>query len=214
MDDKKMKTNAKDARGESAGEEKEPVNKKEKGKAGQCACGCSEEKDAKNAKAEDTEGTAAEAAEVKKALDALAEKEKELAELNDRYLRMAAEYDNFRRRSAKEREGVYADAMSDTVRAILPIFDNLERAAQYKDSDAANVVKGLEMTLKSFEGAFAKLGIKEVGAVGETFDPNLHNAVMHVEDDEHGEGEIVEILQKGFSKGDKVIRHAMVKVAN
>lgn len=153
--------------------------------------------------------TAAQLEELQKQLDAKAE---ELATLNDKYLRLAAEYDNFRKRSAKEREGVYADACADTVSALLPIYDNLERAAQYKNNDAESVAKGLEMTLKSFSDALTKLGVTEIPA--ETFDPNVHNAVMHIEDDEHGEGEIVEVLQKGFAKGDKVVRYAMVKVAN
>lgn len=153
--------------------------------------------------------TAAQLEELQKQLDAKAE---ELAALNDKYLRLAAEYDNFRKRSAKEREGVYADACADTVSALLPIYDNLERAAQYKNNDAESVAKGLEMTLKSFTDALTKLGVTEIPA--ETFDPNVHNAVMHIEDDEHGEGEIVEVLQKGFIKGDKVVRYAMVKVAN
>jgi molecular chaperone GrpE len=125
---------------------------------------------------------------------------------------MAAEYENFRKRSAKEREGVYADACADCIAALLPVLDNLERAAQYKSDDPATVAKGLEMTLKSFYDTLGKLGVNEIPA--ETFDPNLHNAVMHIEDDEHGESEIVEVLQKGFAKGDKVIRYAMVKVAN
>ena len=147
--------------------------------------------------------------ELKKQLDAKAE---ECAALNDKYLRMAAEYENFRKRSAKEREGVYADACADCIAALLPVLDNLERAAQYKNDDPATVAKGLEMTLKSFYDTLDKLGVTEIPA--ETFDPNVHNAVMHIEDDEHGESEIVEVLQKGFAKGDKVIRYAMVKVAN
>lgn len=153
--------------------------------------------------------TAAQLEELQKQLDA---KSEEYTALNDKYLRMAAEYDNFRKRSAKEREGVYADACADCISALLPVLDNLERAAQYKNDDPANVAKGLEMTLKSFYDTLAKLGVTEISA--ETFDPNLHNAVMHIEDDEHGEGEIVEVLQKGFVKGDKVVRYAMVKVAN
>ena len=147
--------------------------------------------------------------ELKKQLEAKAE---ECAALNDKYLRMAAEYENFRKRSAKEREGVYADACADCIAALLPVLDNLERAAQYKNDDPATVAKGLEMTLKSFYDTLGKLGVTEIPA--ETFDPNVHNAVMHIEDDEHGESEIVEVLQKGFAKGDKVIRYAMVKVAN
>ncbi|MBQ7320802.1 MAG: nucleotide exchange factor GrpE [Clostridia bacterium] len=146
---------------------------------------------------------------MQKLLDA---KTEECAALNDKYLRMAAEYENFRKRSAKEREGVYAEACADCIAALLPILDNLERAAQYKNDDPSVVAKGLEMTLKSFYDSLGKLGVTEIPA--ETFDPNVHNAVMHIEDEEHGEGEIVEVLQKGFAKGDKVIRYAMVKVAN
>ncbi len=147
--------------------------------------------------------------ELQKQLDA---KTEECAALNDKYLRMAAEYENFRKRSAKEREAVYNEACADCIEALLPILDNLERAAQYKDNDPATVAKGLEMTLKSFYDSLSKLGVAEIEA--RTFDPNVHNAVMHIEDEEHGEGEIVEVLQKGFVKGDKVIRYAMVKVAN
>ena len=142
----------------------------------------------------------------------LAAKEKELAELNDKYLRMAAEYDNFRRRSREEKEATYENALSDTVASLLPIIDNLERAAMY--DDGAKVKEGLEMIAKSVKSAFASLGVEEIGAVGETFDPNLHSAVMHVEDDEHGEGEIVEVFQKGYKKGKHIIRFATVKTAN
>lgn len=142
----------------------------------------------------------------------LEEKQAEIDELNDKYLRMMAEYDNFRRRSAKEREGIYADAYAEAMAAIMPVIDNLERAAMY--NDAEKVRAGLELTLKSFADTLEKLGVKPFGEAGETFDPNLHNAVMHIEDEEKGEGEIVEVFQKGYIKGDKVIRYAMVKVAN
>ena len=148
----------------------------------------------------------------KKSDKALEEKQAELDAMNDKYLRLAAEYDNFRRRSAKEREGVYADAYADAMAAIMPVIDNLERAARY--SDAEKVRAGLELTFKSFADTLEKMGIKSFGEAGETFDPNIHNAVMHVEDEEKGEGEIVEVFQKGYVKGDKVIRYAMVKVAN
>ncbi len=132
------------------------------------------------------------------------------SELNDRYVRMLAEYDNFRRRSQKERENTYADAYGDAVSEMLPVIDNLERAAQYTDAEA--VLKGVQMILKSTADMLAKLGITEIEA--KVFDPEFHNAVMHVEDESLGEGEIVEVLQKGYMKGDKVIRYAMVKVAN
>jgi len=128
----------------------------------------------------------------------------------DKYLRMMAEYDNFRKRSAKEREGAYADAYADCIANILPILDNLERASHSNNLEA--VKKGLEMTAKAFDDALSKMGITEIET--KTFDPNLHNAVMHVEDESLGESEIVEVFQKGYVKGDKVIRYAMVKVAN
>ena len=150
---------------------------------------------------------------------ALLEKEKEvkklsddLASLNDTYLRLAAEYDNFRRRTAKEREGIYTDAFGEALNVLFPVVDNLERAAQY--SDGENVAKGVELTLKSVRDTFAKLGVTEIDPVGEVFDPNFHNAVMHVEDDTVGESVVVEVLQKGYCRGDRVLRYAMVKVAN
>ena len=141
---------------------------------------------------------------------ALAEKDALLAEQNDKYMRMMAEYDNFRKRSAKEKEGVYADAYSDCIANLLPILDNLERASGSDNFEA--VRKGLEMTVKAFSDALEKMGVSEIET--KTFDPNLHNAVMHVEDEAFGESEIVEVFQKGYAKGDKVIRYAMVKVAN
>ena len=136
----------------------------------------------------------------------------ELAAMNDKYLRMIAEYDNFRKRSAKERENVYADAYSDVLAAILPVIDNLERALMFADGEA--LTQGVQMTLKQFEDSMTRLGVTSFGERGEDFDPNIHNAVMQVEDSELGESQIAEVLQKGYQKGDKVIRYAMVKVAN
>ena len=147
----------------------------------------------------------------------IAELEKQLAERDaacaaseDKYLRMMAEYDNFRKRSAREKDERYADAYGDCIANVLPILDNLERAS--KSDNFEGVKKGLEMTVKAFEDALSKMGITEIET--KTFDPNLHNAVMHVEDETLGEGEIVEVFQRGYAKGDKVIRYAMVKVAN
>ena len=140
------------------------------------------------------------------------ELEKLLSEKEDSYLRMAAEYENFRRRSREEKEGVYTEAVADTVSEILPIIDNLERAALYDDE--SKVKEGLVMIAKSAESVFEKLKVEPVGKIGETFDPNLHNAVLHAEDDERGEGEIVEVFQKGYKKGNKIIRFAMVKTVN
>ncbi len=142
----------------------------------------------------------------------LEEANAKLAEEADKYMRMIAEYDNFRRRAAKERESTYADAYSDAVTQILPILDNMERATKFTDADA--VMQGVEMVLKSFTETLEKMGVFEIEAEGKEFDPNLHNAVMHIEDENIAENTVVEVLQKGYTKGDKVIRYAMVKVAN
>lgn len=149
----------------------------------------------------------AEIAELQKKLEAA---EARYAEEEDKYMRMMAEYDNFRKRSVKEKEGVYADAYADCIANILPILDNLERASQSDNLDG--VKTGLELTVKAFDHAMNQMGVTEIET--KTFDPNLHNAVMHVEDETLGESEIVEVFQKGYAKGDKVIRYAMVKVAN
>ncbi len=160
--------------------------------------------DKKKAKKQD-----AKIAELEKKLE---EKDAALAEQNDKYMRMMAEYDNFRKRSAKEKEGTYADAYADALSSIIPIIDNLERAVGVNEADA--VLKGLEMTLKGAAEALTKMGVEAFGAEGEQFDPNIHNAVMMVESDERAEGEIVSVFQKGYKKGDKIIRYAMVTVAN
>ena len=168
--------------------------------------------DTEEVKAEETVASEEKKKKTKKSDKLLEEKEAQIDELNNKYLRLAAEYDNFRRRSAKEREGIFADAYASAMSAIMPVIDNLERAAMY--NDAEKVRAGLELTFKSFADTLERLDIKAFGEAGETFDPNIHNAVMHVEDEEKGEGEIVEVFQKGYIKGDKVIRYAMVKVAN
>ena len=136
-----------------------------------------------------------------------------LSEQEDKFLRLAAEYDNYRKRSQKEKESTYADAKSDTVLAFLPVYDNLERALKQDTADEA-YKKGVEMTMTQLKEVLSRLGIEEIPALGQPFDPNLHNAVMHVEDDSVGENTIVEVFQAGFKAGDKVVRFAMVKVAN
>ena len=138
--------------------------------------------------------------------------EGELALYNDKYLRLAAEYDNFRRRSAEERLGVYDSAVTDTLTELLPLFDNLERAESFTDGN--QVMEGLSMIAKSVSGVLQKLGVETYGETGETFDPNIHNAVLHIDDEAYGEGEIVEVFQKGYKKGKRIIRFAMVKTAN
>ncbi len=170
-----------------------------------------EEKSAKPDKAEKKKVKELEKklAECEKSLDV---KTQECAETADKYLRMMAEYDNFRKRSAKEKESIYADAYADVLKSILPIIDNLEKAAEYKDAE--KVSKGVEMILKSAADALMKMGVVSFGEKGEQFDPNRHNAVMHVEDESLEEGVIVDVFQKGYSKGDKILRYAMVSVAN
>ena len=142
-------------------------------------------------------------------LDAL---RKALADKEDQYLRLAAEYDNFRKRSQKEKEGLYQGAKSDAVAAFLPVYDNLDRALKQETADEA-YKKGVEMTMTGLKDILSKLGVEEIPALGETFDPALHNAVMHVEDESAGENTVVDVFQAGFKLGDKVIRFAMVKVA-
>lgn len=135
-------------------------------------------------------------------------------ELNDRYLRMAAEYDNFRKRSQREREKAHSDAVSHAVTALLPTFDNLERALQAETTDT-EYKKGVELTMTQLTKSLNELGVTPIASEpGTTFDPKLHNAMMHVDDDTLAENVIAEVFQKGFRIGDKVIRYAMVKVAN
>ena len=133
-------------------------------------------------------------------------------EQGEKYLRMAAEYDNFRRRSREEKEATYGSAMGDTVAELLPIIDNLERAAAFEDSE--KIKEGLRMIYSSVKTVLDKLGIEVFGAVGDTFDPNIHNAIMHEEDDSGRENEITEVFQKGYRKGNRIIRFAMVKTVN
>ena len=132
---------------------------------------------------------------------------------SDAYLRLLAEYDNYRKRSQKEKDSLYADVRADVVTKFLPVYDNLVRAIQQGTEDEA-YRKGVEMIMNQFCTTLQKLGVEKIEALGQTFDPTLHNAVMHVEDETKGENEIVEVFQEGFRLGDKVIRFAMVKVAN
>lgn len=147
-----------------------------------------------------------EANELEKAQQALAQE-------HDGYLRLAAEYDNYRKRSQKEKENLYTEIRSETVEKFLPVYDNLERALAQETQDAA-FKKGVEMTMNQLVGVMEKLGVTGFGAAGETFDPQIHNAVMHIDDEAFGENVIAEVFQKGFRVGEKVVRFAMVKVAN
>ena len=174
----------------------------------------------KNAEKEKEKETVAPEAEVAEEAPAAEEEaapardyEAELAAEKDKYLRLAAEYDNYRRRSQKEREAIYTDVKAQTVTELLPVYDNLARALALGSSDEA-FLKGIQMTMNQLESIFAKLGVAAIPAVGETFDPEKHNAVRHIDDENVGENIIVEEFQKGFTLGDKVIRFAMVVVAN
>ncbi|MBE6984577.1 MAG: nucleotide exchange factor GrpE [Ruminococcaceae bacterium] len=143
----------------------------------------------------------------------LEKKEAELAAEHDQYLRLAAEYDNFRKRSQREKDAIYSDAMSDTAKKFLPVYDNLLRALSNDTADEA-YKKGVEMIMNELLKILGGMNIAPFGAVGEEFDPEKHNAVMHCEDENLGENEIAEVFQTGFAMGEKIIRFAMVKVAN
>ncbi len=149
---------------------------------------------------------------------ALAAKEKDFTALSDKYLRLAAEYDNFRRRSQKEKDALYADSITLVIKEILPIVDNLERAglaaAQYDHEDARKIAEGIALIQKQVEQAFSKLGVCTIDSVGQPFNPTQHEAVLHVEDDSVGAATVVAELQKGYRREDRVIRHSIVKVAN
>ena len=159
--------------------------------------------------AEDTEAEK----EEKKGTGELDILKKDYAVLNDRFLRTVAEYDNFRKRTQKEKEQIYSDAAASVSKQFLPVLDNLERALEYECSDN-EFKKGVEMIATSIRTAFEKCGIKTVGEVGEPFDPNIHNAVMHEENNDLPENAVSMVLQKGYILGDKLLRPAMVKVAN
>ena len=132
---------------------------------------------------------------------------------HDAHLRLAAEYDNFRKRTIKEKEASYGNGKADAVAKMLPVYDNLERALNQETTDAA-FKKGVEMTMAELVKIFTALGVEIFGNVGDQFDPNLHNAVMHIENEDLGENSISAVFQKGFKIGDKVVRFAMVQVAN
>lgn len=143
--------------------------------------------------------------ESKKSADAL-------AEANDKYLRMLAEFDNYKKRTAKESENKYAAAYCDAVEALLPVFDNFERAAEYASDEQSK--NGLLLIISNFKDVLSKMGIEQFGEKGEEFNADLHSAVMHIEDESLGENTVAEVFQKGYKKGEKIIRYATVKVAN
>lgn len=137
----------------------------------------------------------------------------ELDKKNDILLRTAAEFDNYKKRTEREKSGVAEYARAGIIKQLLPILDNIDRAAG-ADKESPDYIKGIELIVKQLEGLSEKLGIEEIAKQGDVFDPNLHEAVMHIEDENLGENVIAEVLQKGYKTGDTIIRHAMVKVAN
>ena len=193
-----------------------PINDKKKKNSAPAEEG-NEEKaaaaEAEQAEAEQAEATEAEAAAPEAEKPAEPPLEEQMALLNDKYLRVCAEYDNFRKRSQKEKDSLYGEVKANALKAFLPVYDNLVRALATPTTDEA-YRKGVEMIMTQFNTTMEKLGVTEIDCLGKTFDPNFHNAVMHVDDAEKGENEIVEVFQKGFMLGDKVIRFSVVKVAN
>lgn len=152
-------------------------------------------------------------ASAREALPTLEDTDERLRAQEEQYIRLLAEYDNYRKRSQREREHAWNTAKAETAAAFLPVYDNLARALRQETADEA-YAKGVQMTMQQMKGVLEKLGIEEIPALGETFDPLLHNAVMHIEDERLGKNMVAEVFEAGFRAGDKVIRHAMVKVAN
>ncbi len=151
-------------------------------------------------------------------LDLMAEKDKQIADLSEKFMRLAAEYDNFRRRSQKEKDLLYTESIATVAVSWLPVVDNLERAlavsAEYKTPEAQKIISGIEMILQQVKDAMNSLGIKEIDALNNEFDPNAMEAIMHIEDEDIGDSVVVEVFEKGYRRGDKILRHSMVKVAN
>ena len=176
------------------------------------ACDCKSD----DGKKKCCKGSGREAKKEKKALDEkdakIAELEAKLAEENDKYMRMMAEYDNFRKRVTKEKESIYGDSLCDTAAQLLPVLDNLERALDAETDKESGMYKGVEMVMKQCTEIFTKLGIEEIEALGKEFDANVHNAVMQDSDPDKGENEITAVFQKGYKRGEKVLRYAAVKV--
>ena len=170
-------------------------------------------KDKKKESQEEVAEEVTEAAEPVEETPVMSEWEEKYNAERDAHLRVAAEFDNFRKRTLKEKEQSYGNGKADAVEKLLPVYDNLERALNQVCEDEA-YKKGVEMTMTQLVGIFSGLGVEIFGNVGDAFDPNFHNAVMHTEDENFGENTICEVFQKGFKLGEKIIRFAMVQVAN
>jgi molecular chaperone GrpE len=150
----------------------------------------------------------------KELIDKLEQKEKECEDYLDRLRRSVADFDNFRKRTIKEKENLYDDGFAEAVKQILPILDNFERAVAYSDSENSSVVEGTKMILKMFKETIQRMGVEEIPSLNEKFDPNIHNAIAHVDDAALEENIIIEVMQSGYKYKDKVLRYSMVKVAN
>lgn len=140
--------------------------------------------------------------------------QKELDEKNEQFLRLCAEYDNFRKRSQKEKQDIYSSSQADVIKELLPVLDNFDRAANNKDANVEDYKKGIDLIFNQFGEVLKKLGVESYGERGDEFDPNIHNAVMTVEDEELGENVIASVFSKGYKLGDRIIREAVVQVAN
>ena len=170
---------------------------------------------AKKEKVQDTNQTTEQVDEKVSELEQnIQKKDEEIASLNDKYMRLVAEYDNYKKRTVKEKEALYTSSVCDIVKELLPVMDNLERAMNSFEDKESEHYKGFEMVLRQTSDIFTKIGVEEIKAEGETFNPDLHNAVMHIDDDNFGENVVAEQFQKGYTYKDKVIRYSMVKVAN
>lgn len=180
--------------------------------APECECCEGEAKEAKGKKS--TREKNKEKKEIADRDARIAALEDKLSEEHESHLRMMAEYDNFRKRAAKEKEAIYTDAVVDTVTKLLPLIDNLDRALDAEKDKESSMYKGVLMVKKQCDEIFASLGVEEIPALGETFDPNLHEAVMHDEDPDKGENEITGVFRKGYKKGTRVLRYSAVKVSN
>lgn len=167
-----------------------------------------------NEKTEETESEEVNETSEDTAAEEINPLEKELADTKEQLLRLTAEYANFRKRSEKEKQDSFSFAKAETIKELLPFIDNLERALANELEDFEGLKKGVEMTYDSLMNSLSKLGVEVFGSAGEIFDPNLHNAVMHIEDENYKEGEIVDVFQKGYKINDKIVRPAMVKSAN
>ena len=139
---------------------------------------------------------------------------KQLDSVKDQFTRLTAEYDNYRKRTTKEKDNIYQDAKADTIKAFLEVYDNLERAAAAEGGEDSPHKKGLEMIFQQYKTILEKLGVTEIQAKGQTFDPEKMNAVMHIDDENLGENEVAQVFQAGFQMGDKIVRYAIVQVAN